>query len=244
MDHLEQCWAPHLLLHCSSARQRRELHVAPKERRKTRTRSSPRAGFGILQLRRSTRCYAHQHAHSRCHSSPPLGLSSIPLCALCLTSLVPPSTAVYDRSQACCHVIHAPCLTGACGHTTGSNGGKTSSSMKPQPTSHSPFDDITRLTEGERDVPALVGTLPTSPRSFFRPCAWCLNGIQSTHKSEEQEASQNRLYHFVCTRYKPITEDYHSPHILPHSRDLRLRDNRERGMNTDLGRIISIWGPL
>lgn len=39
VDHLEQCWAPHLLLHCSSARQRRELHVAPKDHRKTRTRS-------------------------------------------------------------------------------------------------------------------------------------------------------------------------------------------------------------
>lgn len=37
VDHLEQRWAPHLLLHCSSARQRRELHVSPTDHRKTRT---------------------------------------------------------------------------------------------------------------------------------------------------------------------------------------------------------------
>lgn len=31
VDHLKQCWAPHLLLHCSSTRQRRKLHVAPTD---------------------------------------------------------------------------------------------------------------------------------------------------------------------------------------------------------------------
>lgn len=41
VDHLEQWWAPHLLLHCSRARQRRELHVAPTDRCKTRTWSFP-----------------------------------------------------------------------------------------------------------------------------------------------------------------------------------------------------------
>ena len=101
---------------------------------------SPSGGFRILQLCSSTRSYPHQHAHSCCPSSP-LDF----YLHLCLFWCVR-AFASHSQPQTCSHVIWRTlfpvcvlALTVACGHTSGGLSNKTSSSMKPQPTSRSPL---------------------------------------------------------------------------------------------------------
>lgn len=143
MYHLEQCWAPHLLLHCSSARQRRELHVAraPTDHRKTRTRSlhlldsgfcssaPPRSGIPISM---------HTHAVplslwvnvciSVCPPLLSLMLSLSPFFGglKCVMNMSP---FYLSSSVLVCVLL----VTGVCGHMSGALGNKTSSSTKPQP---------------------------------------------------------------------------------------------------------------
>lgn len=80
-------------------------------------------------------------------------LSAFP--RLCASATPFPCQGIYNRSQMCCHLFQSVFLlcvlvsTGACGHTSGAPGNKTSSSIKPQPTSRSSPDDITLRTERE-----------------------------------------------------------------------------------------------
>ncbi len=121
---------------------------------------------------------------------------------LCLTLLFPLG-GVHHKSQTCPHVIWLSLFlvcalipTGACDHTSGGLVNKASSSIKPQPTSRSPCDDITPLAKREGVVSWSCWDFAdvTKIRHVSQVTCRCFNDMQSPqkskklHKSDQQDA--------------------------------------------------------